>query len=623
MSVSKINNNYNNFNDKTKLSSRYSFNAPELISNKLSRNRDKHQTSTIQQVYQKTKFNLFLSRESKLINYIKEDIESNLTNVKNPNSLYNYLYTFPGFRQYTKIYNFKPQTLIDSFRLGKYVKLEKNFKLFNQGEKTDFFYLVLSGHIGFILNSHSLKSGGPKEVNSIKEGAFFGEWGFIFKINRTVSAYAKEDSLLLKFDKNCFKEFYQDNIINSENNSKKFILKHINAFKKLGLSAFNHYYREIKKIYLEKRTQIFQMGEKANYFYLIYSGCCSIKNGYNNLIIKDIGDFFGLESLFDDNYETTIYTHSEEVVLFKFSVSTFNNDVLDELKNEFWIYYENQKILLKSWEENYKKYRNKYRMHFFNLIQNIQSNKQKNNKILSEMSLDEMASNNKNRGRNQRNVSPKKIKINFSSTTLNNNYNNVESIKAMSPKSSKSKKKIVYNDIKNLSIINQISRSPTNKKTIKLDIKEKIKKEQAERLRLLKEKYKMKLRQKHNYSYFMEAMDKEIPAYKKINMDNHFSSQNFKLKRKRIYSAMEKNRYKINIKKKKQIKNLNIKCNYITNEKFEKAMKILSDNFSKTEKKSKQEYINNLIENKKISVLDNNNVKPIMIIRNYSFINEK
>ena len=400
MSVSKINNNYNNFNDKTKLSSRYSFNAPELISNKLSRNRDKHQTSTIQQVYQKTKFNLFLSRESKLINYIKEDIESNLTNVKNPNSLYNYLYTFPGFRQYTKIYNFKPQTLIDSFRLGKYVKLEKNFKLFNQGEKTDFFYLVLSGHIGFILNSHSLKSGGPKE-------------------------------------------FYHDNIINSENNSKKFILKHINAFKKLGLSAFNHYYREIKKIYLEKRTQIFQMGEKANYFYLIYSGCCSIKNGYNNLIIKDIGDFFGLESLFDDNYETTIYTHSEEVVLFKFSVSTFNNDVLDELKNEFWIYYENQKILLKSWEENYKKYRNKYRMHFFNLIQNIQNNKQKNNKILSEMSLDEMASNNKNRGRNQRNVSPKKIKINFSSTTLNNNYNNVESIKAMSPKSSKSKKKIV------------------------------------------------------------------------------------------------------------------------------------------------------------------------------------
>ena len=74
----------------------------------------------------------------------------------------------------------------------------------------------------------------------------------------------------------------------------------------------------MKKIYLEQGTPIFKQGEKANFFYLVFSGCCCIKNGYNKLIIKDVGDFFGIESFFNDVYETTIYTHSEEVVLFKF-----------------------------------------------------------------------------------------------------------------------------------------------------------------------------------------------------------------------------------------------------------------------------------------------------------------
>ena len=195
----------------------------------------------------------------------------------------------------------------------------------------------------------------------------------------------------------------------------------------------------------------------------------------------------------------------------------------------------------------------------------------------------------------------------------------------MTPKTCKSNRnnKIVYNDIKNVYIFNQISKSPSNKMTIKLNVKDKIKNIQSQRFKSFREKYKLKLRQKHNYSYFMEDMDEALPAYKKINMDNHFSSQNFKLKRKKINSAIVKNKLKINsTKDKKQPKNANIKNNYITSEKFEKAMKILTDNFSKTEKKSKQEYISNLIENSKNINENINSDKPIMIIRNYSFVNE-
>ena len=52
-------------------------------------------------------------------------------------------------------------------------------------------------------------------------------------------------------------------------------------------------------------------------------------------------------------------------------------------------------------------------------------------------------------------------------------------------------------------------------------------------------------------------------------------------------------------------------------------MKILTDTFSKNEKKSKQEYISNLLENSKNINENINSDKPIMIIRNYSFINEQ
>ena len=628
MSVLYVNS--TNRNNKKELSSRYSVNEPKISESKSSHNNERHPTTKIQQIFNKTRVNLLLSKEDKLVKYIKEDIESNFVSIKNPNELYNYLLTIHNFRQYIKIYNFDSQTIINSFRLAKYVKLKKNFRLFNQGEKTDFFYLVISGFIGFILNSNSLKSSSPKEVNAIRAGTYFGEWGFIFKINRTVSAYAKEDTLLLKFDKNCFKSFYQENIIHSENISKKFILKHINAFKKLGLTAFNHYYREMKKIYLEQNTQIFQSGDKANYFYIVFSGCCYIKNGFNKLIIKDVGDFIGIESLFKEKYETNIYTLSEETVLFKFAVNIFNSKILEDLRNEFSNYYQNQIKILELWEENYNKYLNKYRLNFNNLIQNIKRNKIKNNKILSEINLGEIVARNKFK-KKKKYSSPSKINTNFNSSNFNisKNYNKPETMRIMSPKTSNNNKSL-FNDIKNVYIFDKIAKSPSHKMTIKLDLDKKSKdksqtlKSQTQRLNYMKQKYKLKLKQSHNYSYFMEAMEEILPAYKKINYDNHFSSQNFKIKKRKINSALSKKQCKVNNKKKeKQPINLVSKKNFINEEKFEKAMKLLLyDKYLNKEKKLKKKNINNILKNYKNSSDDINGDAPLIIIRNYSILDD-
>ena len=613
-------------NNNSPISSRYSVNEPKMNPNKPSRDNEKHPTTKIQQIFNKTRFNLLLSKEDKLKYYIKEDIESNYVSIKNPDSLYNYLMTIPIFRQYIKIYDFDSNTIINSFRLAKYVKLKKGFKIFNQGEKTDYFYLVISGFVGFILNTQSLKSSGPKEVNAIRAGTFFGEWGFIFKINRTVSAYAKEDTLLLKFDKNCFKSFYQENIINSENRGKKFVLKHINTFKQLGASAFNQYYREMKKIFLEPETPIFQEGEKANCFYLIFSGCCYIKNGFNKLIIKDVGDFVGIESLFNDKYETTTYTYNEETVLFKFTIHMFYRSILESLRDEFMKYYQNQKNIMKLWDENHKKYLNKYKLNFFNLIQNIQTNKIINNKILSGMNIGEIVKTNKNPRKKILCSSPSNIKTNFNTSNFNSsNYiNKSETIRIMLPQTSKNNKdKSSNNNSKNVYIFDKLTKIPSFGTTTRIDNNKKsqdknlILRNKTQKLKSLRQRYKLKLKQKHNYSYFMEDMEEILPAYKKINMDNHFSCQNFKLKKRKISSAFQKNKIKFNSENNKKV-DLKLKKRYITKEKFENALKLLYDDFSKTNKKFKKKNNNNIFEENKNQKENVNIDVPLIIIRNYS-----
>ena len=138
----------------------------------------------------------------------------------------------------------------------------------------------------------------------------------------------------------------------------------------------------------------------------------------------------------------------------------------------------------------------------------------------------------------------------------------------------------------------------------------------------LKNKNQLKKKQKLNYSSFVEEEKEILPAYKKINMDNHFSSQNFKLKTKKINSALIRYQLKNNCNKKKK-QQINLNKNYISTEKIEKIMKQLSDDFFKIEKKPKTKNKNNsyIKENNKISNDNINNNIPLMIIRNYSFIN--
>ena len=214
---------------------------------------------SIKQALRRKRISVVKPKEDQILDLLKEDFEDGLKVVRNPKLLLYFLLNTQDFKQYIYINRFSYENLINSFRLGKYVVLKKDTILFKQGDKTDKFYLVLSGCIGFILTTYEdniLKTNPySREVNSIRVGAYFGEWGLIYKITRTVTAFAKENTLLLGFDRKTFRTLYQNNIVYTENNIKKFVLKHIKTFKDLNEASFNIYYREIKKIlYSRKRN---------------------------------------------------------------------------------------------------------------------------------------------------------------------------------------------------------------------------------------------------------------------------------------------------------------------------------------------------------------------------------
>lgn len=641
--------------------------------------------SSIKQVLKKKRISIFKPKEDQLSDFINDEIEEGLKQVKNPKLLLYFLLKTQVFKQYTYIHNFTKENLINSFRVGKYVKLKKNEILFKQGDKTDYFYLVLSGCIGFILTTYDdnilKKNPYSREVNSIRVGAYFGEWGLIYKINRTVSAYAKEDTLLLGFDKTIFRTYYQENIILSENNSKKFVLKHIKTFKELNETTFNSYYREIKKIFCIPGKEIFHKGANADSFYLVNRGSCVVKNGLTNLIIKDSGDFIGIESLYNDKYETTIYPYVDGTVLYKILLNSISDNIIANLKEEFEDYYKKQRRIIKISTINYNKYKDKYQMSFINLLENMKKNKMENKKRANNVNINEIRDNN-DKKKKTHNSTPYKVRKFCKVNNFDVKQNNIESSNIISMKS-----KNIYEDI----LINQLkSTTNTPRKFINSDINNsnsgtnldkksrnnilninnsntifnnnnidyKIRPYSSLNKNNSNNNNKMRLnfpKKKHDFFYDDNYVNNDILLFREIRRDNHFSNQNFILKKAKSKTRLPLasknklmrnksiNNLKEKIKEKKYfhpifINNMNNPNNMKNQNNFEflrkvgNKIKLLKNNYCQSEKKMKDYNTINSNSTKDKNNETNKNYEsnnetnleiPLMIIRNVSFYSSK
>ena len=628
---------------------------------------------SIKQALRRKRISVVKPKEDQILDLLKEDFEDGLKVVRNPKLLLYFLLNTQDFKQYIYINRFSYENLINSFRLGKYVVLKKDTILFKQGDKTDKFYLVLSGCIGFILTTYEdniLKTNPySREVNSIRVGAYFGEWGLIYKITRTVTAFAKENTLLLGFDRKTFRTLYQNNIVYTENNIKKFVLKHIKTFKDLNEASFNIYYREIKKIYCIQGKEIFHEGGDADSFYLVYMGSCSVKKGLTTIIIKDSGDFIGIESLFKKKYETTIFPYAEGTVLFKFLLDSISSNIVANLKSEFIDYYKTQNRIIKTSSDNYNKYKTKYQMNFINLIENIKKNKLENNIRGNNVKLDELhlekekelqskdkiASpyknakisklkdfNNKNLQNNTNNNRIESAKLDILKVNnFNEEFPNIKNIKSSSIESHKKnfnsnntsnpkietnlQKRFSRNTNLNDNINKNITNDFNNKKIRPYSSSLRIKNNFSPNIT----KNKINFFYKDNKTYNLRI----INNMKKTINKNHFSYKNILLKEnKQLFPLSTKNKLNRNnstidekwiFDEKKFFKYIYEKNTNMV-QKMGKKINFIKNNNSHSDKKNKNKKKN---ESKKIDFnnnLDSNAYEiPLMIIRNLSYYSNK
>ena len=82
------------------------------------------------------------------------------------------------------------------YKKGKWVFLEDNSNLFNYGEKSDSFYLLVTG----LLKAYIPKKGELIEVGEIYEGEVIGEMGILTNEARSASIFATRDSVVFKID---------------------------------------------------------------------------------------------------------------------------------------------------------------------------------------------------------------------------------------------------------------------------------------------------------------------------------------------------------------------------------------------------------------------------------------
>lgn len=265
-------------------------------------------------------------------------------------------------------------SLVSLLSAGKYEQLKKGVQLFSQGDKSALFFLILSGKLSFTILKKSDNSSleeEEREVNVLNEGNFFGEWGLIYNIKRTTSTYAKENSILLSFDKKIFNSTIAMNLLRSEIDRKVFICSHIKKFNKLNTVQFNTFYRNIKKVYLEFNDIVFKQNEPADSFYLIYKGSCSVKRGSFNLLIKDVGDIIGIESLEENSlYYSTVSSNSNSTVLFKLVLKDFTHDFVNDLREDLCGFIDQQTQIFNKCLESHLKMKNSIEEKYENLSRN-------------------------------------------------------------------------------------------------------------------------------------------------------------------------------------------------------------------------------------------------------------
>lgn len=133
-----------------------------------------------------------------------------------------------GIARYLKFNCINDRTFMKAISYMKYEYYEANTYIFRQGEMSDKFYGIISGQVSIrakkTFKKNKIVSNSVEQEKTVfGPGMCLGEWGIIYSIPRTASAFTYTLTEVFSLDKDAFDKTLSKEIVRSDQEKKLFV----------------------------------------------------------------------------------------------------------------------------------------------------------------------------------------------------------------------------------------------------------------------------------------------------------------------------------------------------------------------------------------------------------------
>jgi cAMP-dependent protein kinase regulator len=195
--------------------------------------------------------------------------------------------------------------------------------IIKQGDVGDFFYVLHSGSVEFVVNDHT--------VGNAQAGSSFGELALLYKSPRAATVKTMgENTVLFRVDQLTFRFILQAQTKEAVS-EKVALLKMVSFLKDLNTTEINKLAAVMTPKKFSKGDYIMRKGDPADFFYILGEGSVTAKNvavgeaKFEDLTLAKRGDYFGERALVTGEPRAADIVADNEATAFAIDKDTFES----------------------------------------------------------------------------------------------------------------------------------------------------------------------------------------------------------------------------------------------------------------------------------------------------------
>lgn len=203
--------------------------------------------------------------------------------------------------------------------------VNKDAIIIQQGDSGDFYYVVASGVVNYVLETAG-------NVGQCEKGGSFGELALLYDSPRAASCIAASDVVeLWKVDQNTFRHVLASQAHKQQSNMKALLGK-INLFKELAEADLSRFANSLTAVHWKAGARIVEKGEPGSIFYIVQEGSVKIHDiGLGDSTFEDQmlgpGDWFGERALLTGEPRAANVTAITDVTTMAMDRETFEDSI--------------------------------------------------------------------------------------------------------------------------------------------------------------------------------------------------------------------------------------------------------------------------------------------------------